>query len=129
MKYLLDTHLLLWAAADQLPPSAARYIEDEKNDLYFSPASIWEVVIKGSMRDDFDVNPTLLYRGLLGAGYLELPVTARHALEVDALPLIHKDPFDRILLAQAISENYMFLTADTLICKYRGPIIYISTTG
>lgn len=125
MKYLLDTHLLLWAAVGELPQRAEKYILDEANDLYFSPASISEVVIKGSIREDFHINPTLLYRGLISAGYKELPITTRHTLEVEALPLIHKDPFDRILLAQAICENYMFLTADDTIEKYRGPIIHI----
>lgn len=125
MKYLLDTHLLLWAAADELPQRAAHYFMDEANDLYFSPVSIWEVIIKSAVRDDFDVNPTLLYRGLIGAGYIELPITTKHALGVEALPKIHKDPFDRMLLSQAISENYVFLTADRVLRQYPGPIICV----
>lgn len=126
MNYLLDTHILLWAAAGELPASAAEYLEDESNTLCFSAASIWEVVIKNSLgRSDFSVDPSLLYHGLLGAGYVEIPVTTEHALVVERLAPIHKDPFDRILLAQAISEHCTLLTADGNIAKYQGPIIQI----
>lgn len=126
MNYLLDTHILLWAAAGELPAKAAEYLEDESNTLCFSAASIWEVVIKNGLgRSDFSVDPSLLYHGLLGAGYVEVPVTTEHALVVERLPQIHKDPFDRILLAQAISEHCTLLTADANIAKYQGPIIQI----
>jgi Uncharacterized protein conserved in bacteria len=123
MNYLLDTHVLLWAAAGTLPPKAAQYFEDESNTLFFSPASLWEVVIKNGLgRSDFDVDASQLYHGLLGAGYVEIAVTAEHALGVERLPMIHKDPFDRILLSQAISEHCTLLTADANIAKYQGPI-------
>lgn len=126
MNYLLDTHILLWAAAGELPAKAAEYIEDENNSLFFSSASIWEVVIKSGLgRSDFTVDPSILYHGLLGAGYVELPVTTEHALGVERLPQIHKDPFDRILLSQAISEHCTFLTADANIAQYQGPIVHV----
>ena len=126
MKYLLDTHVLLWAAAGELSPSAAKYIEDESNELYFSSASIWEVVIKRHLnRKDFEVEPLMLYQGLLSSGYLELPVTAKHTLFIERLPMLHKDPFDRLLIAQAISEELMFLTADDIVALYSGPIIHV----
>ena len=126
MKILLDTCLLLWAASDELTPEAARYIEDEKNTLLFSPASLWEIVIKrGLRREDFVVDPASLYSGLLSAGYQELPVTGRHTLLVSALPPLHKDPFDRILLAQAASEGIPFLTSDKLLTRYSGSIIFV----
>lgn len=126
MNCLLDTHLLLWAAADQLPERAIPYILDETNTLYFSSASIWEIVIKSRLgRKDFDVNPSLLYQGLLNAGYVELDISAGHALGVEKLPDIHKDPFDRILLAQAIEEHLTLLTADSTFAQYKGPIIQV----
>ena len=128
MKILLDTHLLLWAAANELPPAAARYIEEKTNTLLFSPASLWEVVIKcGLGRADFVVNPASLYSGLLSAGYQELPITGRHALLVAALPPLHKDPFDRILLAQAASEGIPFLTSDRILSQYPGSVIFVET--
>ena len=125
MKILLDTHLLLWAAADELPPQAERFIEDRANTLIFSTASIWEVVIKhGLGRQDFIVDPASLYGGLLGAGYQELPVLGRHTLLVSTLPPLHKDPFDRILLAQAASEGIPLLTADEFLLRYPCSVIY-----
>ena len=126
MKILLDTQMLLWAAADKLPPKALRYIEDRANTLLFSPASLWEVVIKrGLGRSDFIVDPASLYSGLLSAGYQELPIIGRHTLLVSTLPPIHKDPFDRILLAQAASEGIPFLTSDKLLSQYPGSVILI----
>ncbi|MCL2462641.1 MAG: type II toxin-antitoxin system VapC family toxin [Defluviitaleaceae bacterium] len=126
MKLLLDTNILLWLAADILPETAARYILDESNTLLFSPASIWEVVIKrGLNRADFIVDPTALYRGLLDNGYEELRITGKHALTVSSLPLLHKDPFDRMLLAQAVSEGIPLMTADACVAQYPADIIFI----
>ena len=126
MKYLLDTHVLLWAAAGKLSPSAAKYVEDESNDLYFSSVSIWEVVIKRHLnRKDFRVEPLLFYQGLRSAGYGELPMTSKHALAVERLPMLHKDPFDRLLIAQAISEELIFLTADEIVAQYTAPVIFV----
>ena len=126
MKYLLDTHILLWAAAGKLPQRAMKYIEDDSNELYFSSVSIWEVVIKRHLnRKDFEIQPVLFCRGLHSAGYIELPVTSKHVLTVEKLPTLHKDPFDRLLLAQAISEELVFLTADEIIAQYSGPIIRV----
>jgi PIN domain nuclease of toxin-antitoxin system len=126
MKILLDTHILLWAAEGELPHSAAHYIEDEANTLLFSPASLWEIVIKhGLGRSGFSVDPAQLLSGLLNAGYQELQVTGRHTLLVSALPPLHKDPFDRILLAQAVSEGIPFMTADAKISQYPYSVIFI----
>ena len=105
MNLLLDTHLLLWAAGnpEQLPKTAKKLIEDSDNSLCFSAASIWEISIKRSLgRTDFSVDPRLFRRGLLDNGYLEIPVTSEHAITVDSLPVHHKDPFDRILIAPSI---------------------------
>ena len=125
MKLLLDTHLLLWAASqvERLPIAALSLIEDPLNELLFSAASLWEITIKrGLGREDFRVDPRLLRQALLDHGYTELPVTGIHALAVDTLPPIHKDPFDRILVAQALSEGIVLLTADPLVAQYPGPI-------
>ncbi|WP_236557278.1 MULTISPECIES: type II toxin-antitoxin system VapC family toxin [Halomonadaceae] len=122
---LLDTHVLLWAAAapERLSADARAMINDEDNRLYFSAASIWEVVIKNSLqRPDFHVDPHLLRRGLLDNGYLELSINSLHTLNVAHLPVIHKDPFDRILVAQAEAEGFLLLTADELVAQYAGPI-------
>lgn len=121
MKRLLDTHLLLWAAGqpDRLPTSIRRVLEDPNVEPIFSSASIWEVVIKrGLGREDFQVDPRVFRRGLLDNGYTELAVTSEHCLAVDTLPPIHKDPFDRILVAQAFVEGIVLLTADPVVARY-----------
>lgn len=125
MDLLLDTHLLLWAASEprRLSEEAVSLISDTGNRLYFSAASLWEVVIKNAMdRADFAVDPHVLRRGLVENGYLELPVSARHTLAVAHLPPIHRDPFDRILVAQAESEGLRLLTSDDIVARYPGPI-------
>lgn len=124
MKYLLDTHLLLWAAAGQgLSAAAEALITEPQNTLMFSAASIWEVSIKAGLgRDDFKLNAGLLRRALLDNGYQELPISGAHAAAVSLLPPIHKDPFDRLLVAQASVEGITLLTADTGVAAYPGPI-------
>lgn len=125
MNLLLDTHLLLWAAGDpdRLSPTARDLIDDASNRLIFSAASLWEVTIKrGLGRDDFQADPRLLRRGLIDNGYEELPITSEHAVSVESLPPLHKDPFDRILVAQATVEGFILLTSDTLVAQYPGPI-------
>ncbi|MGH9469878.1 MAG: type II toxin-antitoxin system VapC family toxin [Terriglobia bacterium] len=125
MKLLLDTHVLLWAAGEprRLPRHAREMIEDTLNELIFSAASIWEVAIKRRLgRDDFHIDPGLLRRGLLDNGYSELAVTSEHAVALDGLPSIHRDPFDRILVAQATVEGIALLTADPIVARYRGPV-------
>jgi PIN domain nuclease of toxin-antitoxin system len=125
MKLLLDTHLLLWSAGEphQLSKDAHTLISNKENQLYFSAASLWEITIKQSLGcDDFQVNPRLLYRGLIENDYLELTIESRHAVAIDSLPKIHKDPFDRILVAQATVEAMTLLTADKMIAHYPGSI-------
>jgi len=125
MKLLLDTHLLLWAAGspDQLSAAARPLLEDPSNELLFSAASLWEIAIKRNLgRADFQVDARVLRRGLLDNGYQELVITAEHAVSIDSLPSIHKDPFDRILVAQATVEGITLLTADDLVAKYPGPV-------
>lgn len=125
MKWLLDTHLLLWAAGnpDRLSKQARALLEVPEHELLFSAASLWEITIKrGLGRADFQVDPRLLRRGLLDNGYNELPITSEHAVVVDALPPLHKDPFDRLLIAQALVEGITLLTADEVVAQYPGPI-------
>lgn len=125
MKLLLDTHILLWAAnePERLSTQAIALLEDPDNELLFSAASLWEISIKNGLgRDDFKVDARLLRRGLLDNGYLELPITSAHAVFVESLPAIHKDPFDRILVAQATAEGITLVTADAMVAKYPGPI-------
>lgn len=125
MKLLLDTHLLLWAAGspEQLPTAAGPLLEDPQNELLFSAASLWEIAIKrGLGRADFKVDARVLRRGLLDNGYQELAIASEHAVFIDSLPPLHKDPFDRILVAQATVEGITLLTADALVAQYPGPI-------
>jgi PIN domain nuclease of toxin-antitoxin system len=125
VRYLLDTHLLLWAAGmpDRLSKEAAALIDDRENTLLFSPISLWEVSIKRALgRTDFTVDPHLLRRGLIDNGYEELPLISEHALALDRLPPLHKDPFDRMLIAQALAEGITLLTSDREVAAYLGPI-------
>ena len=128
MKLLLDTQLLLWAAGDpdRLSAPARALIGAPENEVWFSAASVWEIAIKrGLGREDFQVNPRLLRRGLLDNGYRELPVGSDHAVAIDSLPPLHKDPFDRLLVAQAISEPLVLVTADALLERYSDQVIRI----
>ena len=125
MNLLLDTQVLLWAAgvSDRLPDEGRTLLEHSETRLVFSAASIWEIAIKSGMgRPDFRVDPHLLRRGLLENSYTELPVTGAHAVAVTLLPPLHKDPFDRILIAQAQVEGITLLTADKVVGRYPGPI-------
>ena len=125
MRLLIDTHLLIKAANDELPEKAIPYFTDRNNTLYFSPASIWEVIIKRDLnRPDFEVDPTMFYGGLINNDYVELGITSYHTLLVAHLPSIHKDPFDRILIAQAKAEGMMLLSADYLVSQYPH-VIYV----
>jgi len=128
MKLLVDTHLLLWAAnaPERLPAKALPLLNNPDHELLFSAASIWEIAIKNGLgREDFQVDARLLRRGLLDNGYLELPITSAHAVFVESLPPIHKDPFDRILVAQATAEGITLITADSVVAKYPGPIQFV----
>jgi PIN domain nuclease of toxin-antitoxin system len=125
VKLLLDTHLLLWAVGspDLLSAPARSLIRDQFNLPVFSVVSIWEVAIKHSRgHSDFNVPPILLRETLLESGYEELPVKGNHAVAVSDLPMIHKDPFDRLLIAQAAVEGITLLTVDATIARYPGPI-------
>jgi len=123
--FLLDTHLLLWAAGspERLTLETRQLLNDQGVILAFSVASIWEVVIKSALgRSDFRVDARQLRDGLLANGYQELEIRSEHALAVGQLPPIHQDPFDRILIAQAQVEGLTLLTTDSDVSRYPGRI-------
>jgi PIN domain nuclease of toxin-antitoxin system len=124
MKILLDTHLILWAvsAPQKLSQEATRLIANEENELFFSPANLWEIAIKSSLNKEFFVDTRILRRNLLDNAYLELPIMSVHTVFIQGLPPIHKDPFDRILIAQATVEGITLLTADSIVAQYPGAI-------
>ena len=126
MRLLLDTHILL-AFVERggagLPDGVAALLSDQRNEHHLSAASLWEITIKkGLARDDFQVDARLLRRGLLDNGYSELAITSAHAVAIDGLPPIHKDPFDRLLVAQSMVEGITLLTNDPLVAKYPAPV-------
>ncbi|MGH9596763.1 MAG: type II toxin-antitoxin system VapC family toxin [Edaphobacter sp.] len=125
MKLLLDTHLLIWSAwtPKRVSPAAHALIKNPDNELFFSAASLWEIAIKQSLeKDDFQVDALLLRRGLFENDYSELPVSSDHAIATRALPHLHKDPFDRLLIAKATVEGITLLTVDKIVARYPGPI-------
>ena len=119
--FLLDTHLLLWTAFEptRLSAKAAVLLASRESPLAFSLANLWEVAIKTSLgRAGFSVDPAVLHRGLMSEGFVELPLRAQHLFRVASLPWIHKDPFDRLLVAQAAEEKITLLTADATLRRY-----------
>jgi PIN domain nuclease of toxin-antitoxin system len=125
VRLLLDTQIVLWATLDPRLLSSAAFalMNDRGNSLVFSAVTIWEVAIKFALgRSDFDADPRVLRRALLDNGYAELPITGQHAVTIASLPPLHKDPFDRLLLAQAMSEGITLLTADARLAQYPGPV-------
>ena len=131
MKLLLDTHILLWAAGDspRLSTTAKDLIEDRGNSLVFSVASIWEVVVKHMLgRADFRADPAKLRASLLANGYAEVSIASApsaHTLAIRQLPSIHKDPFDRMLVAQTIAEEATLVTADSTVSRYPASIVLV----
>ncbi len=121
MRILLDTHLLLWAmaASQKLPRAVKSQLLDPGNEVYYSAASVWEIAIKrGLRRAQFRIDIDDLLNALRESGFLELPVDARHAAGVAHLPPIHKDPFDRLLVAQSMAEPMTLLTNDKIVAEY-----------
>ncbi|MDE3988996.1 type II toxin-antitoxin system VapC family toxin [Glaesserella parasuis] len=125
MKILLDSHILLWLAWDKkenLSPQAVELLDDPTSEIYFSLASLWEIAIKSSLgKPDFDIDVEALEQGLIQVGCRMLAIELPHILKQAQYPFIHRDPFDRLLMAQAEVENVFFMTADTMILKYQKP--------
>jgi PIN domain nuclease of toxin-antitoxin system len=125
VKLLLDTHVLLWAVAmpTRFTKKIRQLLNDPNTTLIFSAASLWEISIKcGLNRADFQVDARVLRRVLIERGYIELPITSEHAINIESLPPLHKDPFDRLLISQAIVEGIKLLTADEIVATYPAPI-------
>jgi len=130
MKLLLDTHLLVWTAglaraipSRSISAKGLALINNADNQLHFSPVSVWEVAIKNAQgRAEFQVDPHLFRRALLDNGYIELAISSEHTAAVGNLPGHHKDPFDRLLIAQATVDGMMLLTNDEAMARYPGPI-------
>lgn len=121
MRILLDTHLLLWAmaASRKLPRAVRAQLLDPDNEIYYSAASLWEIAIKsGQRRKDFRIEMEALLAALRESGFVELPISAVHAAGVAKLPAIHKDPFDRLLVAQSMAEPLTLLTNDATLAGY-----------
>ncbi len=118
MRLLIDTQIFIWAVIDSKSLSSqARQVLLDADEVFVSAASIWEIAIKvrlGKLGGD----PSTFTAAISQSGFNELPISARHAARVSALPLYHRDPFDRLLIAQALSEPLRFLTADSILCQY-----------
>lgn len=126
---LLDTHLLMWAAegSDKLPAEAAQFLLDPENEAVFSAASIWEIAIKSGLgRTDFTLDAGVFRGELMRHGYQELPVSGLEAAAVAHLPPIHRDPFDRLLVAQARVKGMTLMTSDPLVAQYGPPTLLVT---
>ena len=125
MRFLLDTQLLIWVVAktQQVSVELSATLRDSRNEIFFSAANMCEIAIKANLgRPDFQLDPDLLSRELIHFDYAELPITSKHAAAIFGLPMIHRDPFDRLLVAQAIVEDITLLTVDRTLARYPGPI-------
>jgi len=128
LRLLLDTHFLIWMAGapEKLSTSALEFVEDTSNSLFFSTASIWEAAIKYSLkRPDFQIEPAELRQGFLDRGHAEVGISSQHVIAVAELDHHHRDPFDRLLIAQAKCEEITLLTVDRIIAKYGQFIIKV----
>lgn len=128
MNILLDTHITLWAIDDspRLPAQARELISNPRHAIWTSVASLWEIAIKHSRnRDDMPIGSADALKYFQLSGYRILPIQAEHTLMVETLPLHHKDPFDRILIAQALAEPMRLLTHDALVAKYSDSFIQV----
>ena len=131
MRLLLDTHVALWAITDDplLAPRARDWIADPDNEIFVSAATVWEIAIKHALgpgrRGAMPVSGTTASAHFAAAGYVELPITVAHAARVDTLPLLHQDPFDRLLAAQALHEQLRLLTHDALLAGHGNHVIVV----
>lgn len=129
MRFLLDTHVLLWSLADdrKLPPALRKQLSDRANEVYCSAASLWEIAIRLRLgREDFQVDPREIAEMATEVGFTLLPITAEHAVAIADLPTLHGDPFDRMLFAQAKVEPMRLLTADRRLADYGDPVELIT---
>ncbi len=125
MTFLLDTHFVLWLpiGGRGISRAARRLVSDSANELLFSAVSLWEIGLKRARyRRSFAFDPSVIRRQMLENGFDELPVTGQHVVAADSLPRIHKNPLDRLLVAQAMVEGITLLTADSTLARYPGSI-------
>jgi PIN domain nuclease of toxin-antitoxin system len=128
MNILLDTHVALWAVTDDdhLSRDARQYLEDSENRVFVSAASVWEISIKHAIRSgEMPLSGADAKSYFEASGYTWVPITASHAAAVDGLPPIHKDPFDRILVAQAMHEPLLLLTHDKRLVEYSASAVRV----
>ena len=128
MRLLLDTHVLLWALIEpaRLGPAVRSQLEDPENEILFSAASVWEMAIKAALgRADFQVSPERIVAAARASGFIELPVRSAAALKVGFLPHHHRDPFDRLLVAQAMTEPAVLYTADPRLLLYSELVVCV----
>lgn len=128
MRLLLDTHVLLWALIEpkRLSPEFRIVLENPDHEVLFSAASVWEISIKAAVgRADFRVAPATIVEAARATGFVELPVRAAAALKVAALPHHHRDPFDRLLVAQAMTEPAALYTADAQLSVYSELVVCV----
>ena len=124
-RFLVDTQLLLWNAnpSRRLPARVARLFGDGRHEFFASVASVWEVAIKAALgKKGFDVGATSMRESLALSGFHELPITGAHAVAIDRLPRLHGDPFDRLIVAQALVEPMVLITTDVSLGAYPGTI-------
>lgn len=124
MRVLIDTHVLLWSlsAPERLGADVTRMLDDA--EVFVSAASLWEIGIKASI-GRLDARPREVLAAIEPAGFVLLDVRAEHAVRVAELPLHHRDPFDRLLIAQALTESLQFLTFDDAVLAYGSPVMRI----
>ena len=124
-RFLVDTQLLLWNVygSRKLPARVGRLFRDGRHEFFYSAASLWEIAIKAARgREDFAADPAAIRDTLEANGFQELPVSGQHAVALAALPSIHGDPFDRMLIAQALVEPLALITSDERLAAYPGTI-------
>lgn len=127
MDYLLDTYILLWAEIEpeKLPKKAKDILENPRNRLFVSAVNFWEITVKNALqKEDFKIDPYRFREQLQEDGYEEMGIKIEHVMAVGWLPQIHKDPFDHLLIAQAVVEEIPLITHDKFIRRYSAPIIY-----
>ena len=128
MRLLVDTHILLWAVNDQmrLDATTRSLLISGENDVLFSAASIWEIAIKARLRRaDFEAHPEEVLQAARTIGFVELPIKADLAVRVADLPLHHRDPFDRLLIVQAMADPMRLLTSDPLLVQYSDLVMLV----
>lgn len=128
MRVLLDTHIALWALTDspRLSSAARHLIQSGRNSVYFSAATVWEIAIKHRLaRKDMPISGSEASTLFIESGYIELPISASHSAATEQLPMHHSDPFDRILVAQAITEPLRLLTHDRTLILYGDAVQYV----